>query len=517
MMIHPRIFGWCSVCLVALMFCGCPKPDPAVSPGTQTARGPGNKRPEAAKQASEQIEVAGPLSRATFLFTGDFQGFQRPCGCATAQHGGLPRLGTIAQSVGEALLQADTSSLANFSVSVPRGLSGAHQLWLVDCGNFSDPMRRLPGLRIKAHLAALAQAGAVAAVVNQSELMLSVTQATAGFMDSPVPLISCNVSSSIPGVVFNNSVQLAENWYLIGLAADVQGELTEGQGGWWQYADPLQSVVQALANLPDDANVVIAAAHQPSEVINELVKLNVRAVIGAYNNSPAETPPDLAPKFANPISRGAKLQLLSFDAGLTNGYKPWFIVSGEEWPDDPAVGELLKAHQAQQKQQLAAKLAARYGEGGYGNISWGMDNKYLPKTGVAEGGLGGLHYLGSSQCQGCHGDEYAVWEKSRHASAWESLVEASEQETLDCLQCHTTGLLEPGGYSPFAHDDRLVSVGCESCHGPGSSHLEWAAAGADGKTGNGISRSSRNDCLACHDSYNSPQFEAGAYWGMVGH
>jgi predicted CXXCH cytochrome family protein len=50
-----------------------------------------------------------------------------------------------------------------------------------------------------------------------------------------------------------------------------------------------------------------------------------------------------------------------------------------------------------------------------------------------------------------------------------------------CASCHSTGLVR--GYDQAT--DRYnttwteISVGCESCHGPGAAHLAWAQAGAD--------------------------------------
>jgi len=35
--------------------------------------------------------------------------------------------------------------------------------------------------------------------------------------------------------------------------------------------------------------------------------------------------------------------------------------------------------------------------------------------------------------------------------------------------------------------------------------------------GTGIARGSTDTCLTCHDSYNSPQFEARAYWDKIKH
>jgi predicted CXXCH cytochrome family protein len=50
-----------------------------------------------------------------------------------------------------------------------------------------------------------------------------------------------------------------------------------------------------------------------------------------------------------------------------------------------------------------------------------------------------------------------------------------------CAACHSTGLEK--GYDPgadrYTTTWREIDVSCEACHGPGSSHVEWARNGAD--------------------------------------
>ena len=53
----------------------------------------------------------------------------------------------------------------------------------------------------------------------------------------------------------------------------------------------------------------------------------------------------------------------------------------------------------------------------------------------------------------------------------------SQNWNRGCAECHSTDLVK--GYDPetrsYATTWSDVNVGCEACHGPGSSHLEWAA------------------------------------------
>jgi predicted CXXCH cytochrome family protein len=53
-----------------------------------------------------------------------------------------------------------------------------------------------------------------------------------------------------------------------------------------------------------------------------------------------------------------------------------------------------------------------------------------------------------------------------------------------CAECHTTGLRKRYDATSNTYDTTFaeVSVGCESCHGPGAGHIAWAAAGQDPRT-----------------------------------
>ena len=127
-------------------------------------------------------------------------------------------------------------------------------------------------------------------------------------------------------------------------------------------------------------------------------------------------------------------------------------------------------------------------------------------------GTTNARFVGSAACQGCHTSEYATWEKGPHARSVKSL-EAKKKTTEEaCLKCHTTGFGRPGGFAPaggLAGSPGLASVGCESCHGPGSDHVASGSA----KRGTIVSLGDKcktcailQVCGTCHDDANDPGF-----------
>ncbi len=83
-------------------------------------------------------------------------------------------------------------------------------------------------------------------------------------------------------------------------------------------------------------------------------------------------------------------------------------------------------------------------------------------------------YVGSDKCKKCHEYAYEVWQKSKHANAFQSLVTATRPSLRkfdgECVVCHVTGFEYETGYRNEKDTPILKNVGCESCHGPGSEH-----------------------------------------------
>lgn len=82
---------------------------------------------------------------------------------------------------------------------------------------------------------------------------------------------------------------------------------------------------------------------------------------------------------------------------------------------------------------------------------------------------GQASYIGVDACTDCHDEERRVWDESGHAKAYATLTKDFKEFNLDCVSCHVTGYGKPGG-STVTHVEKLTSVQCEECHGPGSLH-----------------------------------------------
>lgn len=119
------------------------------------------------------------------------------------------------------------------------------------------------------------------------------------------------------------------------------------------------------------------------------------------------------------------------------------------------------------------------------------------------------HYVGSEACTSCHAAAVRWWQSTPHGHAYATLERAHKQYNLSCVGCHVTGYNQPGG-STVTHNENLINVGCEQCHGPGSMHASDPVA-------NAIARRDTPEsiCLQCHTHDHSDLFNYATYRTML--
>jgi hypothetical protein len=144
-------------------------------------------------------------------------------------------------------------------------------------------------------------------------------------------------------------------------------------------------------------------------------------------------------------------------------------------------------------------------------------------------------YVGSKKCEQCHQSAYNVWEHSKHAKAYQTLVEVKmpslRQYDPECIICHTTGYGHVSGFENLEKTPKLINVGCESCHGPASEHvretnnLQWRKllnpwkAPANETPAQKSKRIGTIDqmCQKCHDQDNDVHYKFEKRWPDVDH
>lgn len=146
-------------------------------------------------------------------------------------------------------------------------------------------------------------------------------------------------------------------------------------------------------------------------------------------------------------------------------------------------------------------------------------------------------FVGSAKCESCHEESYRIWRKNRHSTAWNSLsavppTEHSANPPRDfdpeCISCHVIGWQTQecfpyvGGFQTFEKTPHLANVGCESCHGPGSKHIEAELGDNESIQENlrvamRLGENAERVCHSCHDGDNSPNFNFESYYKIIEH
>jgi hypothetical protein len=136
-------------------------------------------------------------------------------------------------------------------------------------------------------------------------------------------------------------------------------------------------------------------------------------------------------------------------------------------------------------------------------------------------------YVGVKKCRSCHkkaaiGNQFGVWEDSKHSKAFETLAseEAKKLATAAgvedpqaaerCLKCHVTAYGAPKELLGLKFEPNL-GVQCEACHGAGMDYSKKKIMiDRDLSTSKGLIIPSEETCKNCH-SDQSPTWDPERY------
>lgn len=136
-------------------------------------------------------------------------------------------------------------------------------------------------------------------------------------------------------------------------------------------------------------------------------------------------------------------------------------------------------------------------------------------------GFLGLYTVSTNQttCGNCHVSTQAEWVNTRHAGAYATLANTPGAQA-SCYGCHTVsekgntyaaaGI--PGGWNAVP-DSVYHNVQCESCHGPGLTHVT-SPTSLNVPLASGIVTPSGQTCVACHSGAHHPFAEQ---WSQSAH
>lgn len=122
-------------------------------------------------------------------------------------------------------------------------------------------------------------------------------------------------------------------------------------------------------------------------------------------------------------------------------------------------------------------------------------------------------FVGEEMCKNCHPTQHKIWQESQHAVAYEDLEAVGKSFDPECIQCHTVGFNQAGGFVDMSITAHLLAVQCENCHGAGREHANNGGAKPLPNKGWPIEKI----CGQCHTQPHSPSFKVETYWPKIQH
>jgi len=131
-------------------------------------------------------------------------------------------------------------------------------------------------------------------------------------------------------------------------------------------------------------------------------------------------------------------------------------------------------------------------------------------------------------CGNCHVGHQADWVKTKHASAYENLLNTVPNAPQECFSCHSVtargNSVGPSGQAAgwdAVKDTTYYDVQCESCHGPGLEHVKapddqskWPLPRAN-VFDPSVNPEGKATCGACHNNEGHTPFVE--QWAESGH
>lgn len=439
--------------------------------------------------------------------TGSDDGYLDACGCDTdGLLGGLPRRAKL--------------------ISILSG--GNKKALIVSNGGLVTGTTPIDQRKFTTFVFAMMQMGYAALALTDRELALGREKLTEMgiFLGDGGALLGTNLVDVAPTPLPLPSVPLVaqlidgESVVVASAVATSRAARYRAADGGVELADPARALQAVLASHLDSEHVIVLAQMNDAEAVALAEAIPAIDWIVLRGGEHEEFPREV------PVQVGTTLI-------VTTGHKGKFLgtlrfgTGGElnEHRSHPIVDTLDK------DEDVVLVIDSMYRD-------WLFIDKPIEEYYSRQPAPGGAAYVGAEEgsCASCHPRAWATWAASKHAHAWQTLVDQDlppppddkrghQRHAIwdpDCVRCHVTGFGEVSGYAGIERERSeapLVNVSCEACHGPAGDHAE-RAAGGDSRWPNGpapkvATGAAEALCVRCHDPDNSPHFELAAYWAGV--
>ena len=415
-------------------------------------------------------------------FTCDTRGRLEPCGCFVGQFGGLTRLKTVLDA------EASTNALR------------------VDVGDAIDGNEDYEFMEYRYMLRAFAAMHYDVLNIGGREARFTAAQLQEIRQTSPVPILSANLLDKKTGqAIFDGYRVVQRGRYRIGLIGvlDPHG-LPEDLGGGLAVGEMGPAIERSLAALRGKTDLIVLLAFTDEAGLARLADqfFECQVILGGRVSQPAQ---ELTKSnrslvyFVTNESRALGILRLLLQAGspvAATNHEIRFL--RDNIPQDASFSAMMQDYREEVRRTRLA-----------------VDDPDSLSADMVPGIRTVATYVGTKQCLQCHPAAATVWQASAHAHSFATVTGRQADADPRCIGCHTTGFGTTSGYRREFHGEKLVDVGCEACHGPGSLHVRQEAG--DRTVNFSFRPLEAGDCLKCHHGEFSRPFDWQDFWPRIKH
>lgn len=426
--------------------------------------------------------------QARIILTADIRGRLVPCGCFTGQLGGMTRLHTEIQHL---------KSTNGLRVDAGNAISGIEDFEVIQYEHILKAFNQM-------HFDAL-NIGALEAQLPASTLQRL-------RQESGAPLISANlVDIDTNAPILPTHIQTSIGGYsviIVGVVDD-QSISADELGDGLRLQNPELALRELLPQLRDQADLVILLAFAKESRLREYADKFYEAdfILGGDVTQPSGHTRLINQSHVFYVANHSRtIGLIDFNIQAVEDSKRADI-------------EILKSEPRLLYEQIAEaesiiNIAQAY-RARIRETTLEIDQVGNQSDNLIPGVKMQATYVGSQACANCHEDDYNTWKSTGHSHAWSTLERVQADADPKCIACHSVGFGEPSGYRREFKHEKLVNVGCESCHGPASTHVAEREAG--GEISFHFRPLAEADCRACHYGEFSRPFDWDQFWPNIAH
>ncbi len=424
----------------------------------------------------------------TILYTGSVWGEVKPCGCNEPENlGGILRRATI----------------------IEKERSDNNNVLLLDAGDHFKETTDQGKLKAETILESLSEMAYDAALLGEKDFIYGEQILNKGLFHNWV-LSNIENKKLRPGKTAKYFLKKFDNGTTVAIIGLVGPELLNTKG---QTKVKIKNPEIELENIlwelkvdsektGEEVDIVVLLTHMDKDKAKYFLKHDdVDIVINGHLDGPKlEINPEIEKKkiMVHPRDRGQFLGKIS----LVMKHGKIQVISNEYIRLDPKIKDSEQLQATYDKYDEKTKRTFR---------------KWLRDTKEAEKRI----FIDSIACKMCHRYEYYLWTKSKHFHSFnESLRKVNKVFDPECLECHTSGFKQDGGFMSVNITPRLADVQCEACHGPGSDHIIALMRGKsrrNDKNHKPYEKLTEASCLKCHTKSNSPEYKFATYWERIKH